>query len=282
MKSMLSLVLFVFMAAASAAEMPIRIMTYNLRYASDRAPNAWSARRPVAAELIRQAKPDIFGTQEGLYQQLKDMAADLPNYQWLGLGREGGSHGEFMAIFYDRERFDPLEYNHFWLSDTPNVIGSATWGHSNRRMVTWIKFRDRTNQKDFYHFNTHFDPQVQPAREKAAALLREKIAALKTELPIIVTGDFNASAGRNKAYEILLEGDFVKDTWTLAKERREPIVKTFHNFRGPQIGDDRIDWILIRGPIRAEWTKIDTFSKDNQYPSDHFPVIAELQFENQP
>lgn len=267
--------------AAMAFDIPgatMRIMTYNLRYASNREPNSWAARRPVAKAMLEKSAPDIFGVQEGLYQQLKDIAADVPAYDWIGLGREGGSRGEFMAIFYKRERFEPLEFDHFWLSDTPNVIGSATWGHSNRRMVTWAKFKDRATQKEIYLFNTHFDHEVQPAREKAAALLRARIGDLKTDLPVILTGDFNATAGNNKTYDILIEGGFLHDTWTTAAERREPIVRTFHDFRGPQPGDNRIDWILTRGPVKAKWVQIETFSANGQFPSDHFPVIAELEY----
>lgn len=269
-----------FVSTAFSAETPLRVMTFNLRFASERPPNAWPTRRPVMKELINKARPDIFGTQEGVYAQLKDLASDLPDYGWIGLGRDGGSHGEFMAIFYLRERFEPLEYDHFWLSDTPNVIASSTWGNSNRRMVTWVKFKDRANDKTFYHFNTHFDHQIQTAREKAAELLRQRITELKTDLPIVVTGDFNATAGKNKAYDILTGDNFLRDTWTLAPERREPIVHTFHNYRGPVPGDDRIDWILIRGPIKATWIQIETYSNNGQFPSDHFPVMAELRFEN--
>ena len=276
---LLILLLFLFVRSLTyGAEAPLRVMTFNLRYASDKAPNEWPARRPVVKELLEKSKPDIIGTQEGLYNQLRDIAADLPRYHWIGLGRDGGSHGEFMAIYFDHQRLDPVEYNHFWLSDTPNVIASTTWGNSNRRMVTWIKFHDRANEKDFYLFNTHFDHQIQIAREKSAALLRERITTIATNLPVIVTGDFNATAGKNRTYEILLEGDFLKDTWTTAKERRDPIVRTFHNFRGPVPGDDRIDWILTRGPLEATWTQIDTFSVNNQFPSDHFPVTVELRF----
>src|SRR5207253_716685 len=88
---------------AKAGEAPkpagtLCVMTYNLRYASPNPPNAWPQRRPLMRECIEKVSPDLLGTQEGLYQQLKDMAADLPEYTWLGLGREGGSQGEFMAI----------------------------------------------------------------------------------------------------------------------------------------------------------------------------------------
>lgn len=264
-------------AIAADANAKLTVMTYNLRYASATPPNAWSARRPVAKECIRASGPDVIGTQEGVYQQIKDLATDLPEYDWIGTGRDGGSRGEFMAIFYRKDRFEPLEFDHFWLSDTPDVVGSATWGHQNRRMVTWVRFLDRNVDREFYFINTHLDHQVQPAREKAATLIRERIQSLKPNLPIVLVGDFNAAAGANKTYDILTEGDFLKDTWTTAGERKNEDISTFHNYRGPREGA-RIDWILTRGPVAADKIEIVTFSADGQYPSDHFPVIAWIRW----
>jgi len=254
------------------------VMTFNLRYASTNVPNAWTDRRPVMRDCLSKLAPDLIGTQEGLYQQLKDIEADLPGYAWLGTGRDGGSRGEFMAIFYRKERFDPIEYDHFWLSDTPNVIGSSTWGHSNRRMVTWIRFRDRANGREFYFWNTHLDHQVQPAREKAATLIRERVQALKTQLPLLLVGDFNAAAGQNKAYEILTQEEFFIDSWPNARERRNEGISTFHDFKGPRAGP-RIDWILLRGGgFETEAIEIATCSRNTQFPSDHFPVVAWLKW----
>ncbi|HKS38335.1 MAG TPA: endonuclease/exonuclease/phosphatase family protein, partial [Verrucomicrobiae bacterium] len=215
---------------------------------------------------------------EGVYDQLKDIHADLPGYEWIGLGRDGGSRGEFMAVFYRKDRFEPLEYNHFWLSDTPNVIASTTWGNSNRRMVTWVRFRDARTKQDFYFFNTHLDHQIQPAREKGAALIRERVDSLKTTLPVLLVGDFNAVAGKNKAYDILVGEGVFTDTWTVAKERRNAEFNTFTGFNEPKKDGARIDWILARGPLTVASTEVVTFSKDGQFPSDHFPVVAWLQF----
>src|SRR5688572_6958858 len=120
-----------------------KVMTFNLRYASDSKPNSWGERRPVMKECIQESDADIIGTQEGVYRQLKDLETDLPQYRWIGLGREGGSKGEFMAIFYKPEKFEPLEFDHYWLSDTPDVIGSSTWGNKNRRIVTWVRFKEK-------------------------------------------------------------------------------------------------------------------------------------------
>jgi endonuclease/exonuclease/phosphatase family metal-dependent hydrolase len=269
--------LLVLLASPLTAHDALVVMTFNLRYASDQPPNAWPRRRGVVKELIERQRPDVIGTQEGLYQQLKDIAADLPHYAWIGTGRDGGSRGEFMAVFYRRERLEPIEYDHFWLSDTPRVIGSATWGNSNRRMVTWVKFRDRSLRHDFYFFNTHLDHAVQTAREKSAALILERVEKLRTRLPVLLVGDFNAVAGQNKVYAMLVHEGAFADTWTLA-QKRGPSFNTFHNYGGPTEGNERIDWILARGDVKCLATEIVTHATDGQYPSDHFPVVARLDF----
>jgi len=254
------------------------VMTFNLRYASATPPNAWSQRRPVMKACIEQTNPDLIGTQEGVYHQLKDLAADLPAYAWIGTGRDGGSRGEFMAIFYREDRFEPIEFDHFWLSDTPDVIGSSTWGNTNRRMVTWVRFRDRASSCEFFFWNTHLDHALQPAREKGAALIRQRIDALKTRLPILLVGDFNARAGANRAYDILVTEGGLQDTWLQAAERRNDGISTFNGFAGPKPEGVRIDWILGRGVDRVRASEIVTFSQNGQYPSDHFPMVAWVSF----
>ncbi|MDX1951250.1 MAG: endonuclease/exonuclease/phosphatase family protein [Verrucomicrobiota bacterium] len=254
-----------------------KVMTFNLRFASDEPPNSWPERRPVMQECLKLTQPDIIGTQEGVYRQIKDLAHDLPVYDWIGLGRDGGSKGEFMAVFYKKERFEPLAFDHFWLSDTPDLIASTTWGNSNRRMVTWVQFRDRATKKEFYFLNTHLDHQIQEARIKSAHLINKKISEFPPALPLILLGDFNASAGKNEVYDLLLKEQQLVDSWSAATMRHGEMVHTFHGYRGIKKGDDRIDWILFRGPFTVHSTEIVTFSKNAQFPSDHFPVIAELE-----
>ena len=263
--------------ATTSAPNTLTVMTYNLRYASSTPPNAWPQRRPLMVELIAQLAPDVFGTQEGLYAQLQNLAADLPAYQWIGMGREGGSRGEFMAVFYRTARLEPLAFDHFWLSDTPTVIGSKTWGPTLPRMVTWVKFRDRQTKTEFIFVNTHFDHQVQEAREKSARLVRERVATFDAKLPVLLVGDFNAAAGKNKAYAILTDDKFFTDTWTSARERVNEGIGTFNGFKAIQQGGPRIDWILSRGEVAAERIEIVTFSHDGQFPSDHCPVVAKLR-----
>ena len=74
-------------------------------------------------------------------------------------------------------------------------------------------------------------------------------------------------------YDILTEGGFLTDTW------KGEEVPTFHNFTGtadPKLG--RIDWIMTRGDVRAESTKVLRLEEGGQYPSDHFPVVAKVRY----
>ncbi len=263
--------------AGVSAALSLRVMTFNLRFASDQSPNAWPDRRPVMKHLLEREAPDLVGTQEGVYRQLGDLAADLPAYEWIGLGRDGGSRGEFMAVFYRRDRFEPVAYDHFWLSDTPAVIGSMTWGNVYPRMVTWVRFRDRTSGREFYFCNTHFDHQIEQARQKAAQLLRDRLASFDAALPVVLTGDFNCAAGASAAYETLTREAALSDTWTAAAKRDNEDLNTFHNYQPAKHEGERIDWILARPLATVKRAAIITFSENGQAPSDHFPVLAEIE-----
>ena len=253
----------------------LRVMTYNLRYASDTPPNAWPDRLPVALAMLKETAPQIIGCQEALYRQVKDLDSALPYHDWIGLGREGGSRGEFMAVFFDAKRFEPLEFDHFWLSDTPDVVGSTTWGNSNRRMVTWVRFLDQETKQQFLFANTHYDHQIEDARVNSSLLILDRLANLAPQMPLLLTGDFNAVAGESQPYKLLIDSGVFFDTWDRAETPGEP-TSTFHGFRGPPGGDRRIDWILARGAVRTLASKIVQFEKKGQYPSDHFPVYADV------
>ncbi|CAM5493110.1 Endonuclease/exonuclease/phosphatase family protein OS=Streptomyces alboniger OX=132473 GN=CP975_04150 PE=4 SV=1 [Streptomyces alboniger] len=262
-------------AHTHAPEARLEVMTFNLRFASDRPPHTWGQRRPVTKELLRRAKPHIIGSQEGLYSQLRDVESDLgSDYDWIGTGSGGGSRDEFMAVFYDVRRLLPLEYEHFWLSGTPNVIASNTWGARSVRMATWVRFKDLNTGGQFYVLNTHLDHVSQNARARSATLIAERVGRLNAALPIVVTGDFNAAAHKNAVYDTLLRAGLV-DTWDAAKARGKAYA-TYHGYKPLTPGGNRIDWILTRPRARVHAASMNTFSLGGQYPSDHLPVQATL------
>ncbi|MGW3663149.1 endonuclease/exonuclease/phosphatase family protein [Streptomyces sp. NPDC005141] len=252
------------------------VMTFNLRYASTAEPNSWAVRRPVMRELLRGETPHVLATQEGLYQQLLDIESDLaPHYEWIGTGREGGSRDESVAIFYDTRRLAPVGHDTFWLSDTPGKIGSKTWGNTLPRIATWVRFRDlRDGGREFHVLNTHLDHARQYARTRGASLIAERIAEFDASLPCLVTGDFNAAAHGNAAYDILL-GAGLADTWDTAAARSR-LYATFHGYRPLTPDGERIDWILATPGVTTHRASISTFSRNGQFPSDHLPVQASL------
>lgn len=250
----------------------LHVMTFNLRFASVTEPNSWARRRPVMAELLDREQPTVLATQEGVYPQLRELARDLPRgYDWIGAGRDGGSRGEFMAVFYDTARLEPVAYDHFWLSDTPALAGSRTWGNRIPRMVTWVRFLDRRTGAEFVVVNTHLDDRSANARLLAARLLRTRITAFGEDLPVLLTGDFNVAAGASDVYALLTEE--LTDTWTAAG-RRGPVFATWHGYRPLRPGGERIDWILARGPVEVAAVAVNTFARHGQFPSDHLPVQA--------
>jgi endonuclease/exonuclease/phosphatase family metal-dependent hydrolase len=244
------------------------VMSFNLRRGSGR---SWVKRRPVVAELLRREQPVLLGTQEGLHGQVMDVHHDLPEwYEWVGVGRGGGSLDEFMAVFYDKRRLEPLESGHFWLSDTPEVVASRSWGNRVIRMATWVRFLDTVSGKEFVAVNTHFDHMSEKSRRRSAALVRDRVNGF-APLPVVLTGDFNSPAG-SVSYDILVNGAGLVDTW-VAAETRTPLYATFHGF-GPLAAEGfRIDWILTRGVV-VRAAGINTFSLGGRYPSDHLPVQA--------
>ncbi|WXH43551.1 endonuclease/exonuclease/phosphatase family protein [Streptomyces netropsis] len=264
-------------AGGGGGRSPLRAMSFNLRYASDTPPHTWAERRPVMRALLRHERPHLLGTQEGLYAQLRDIADDLgPRYAWLGTGRAGGSRDEFTAVFHDVRRLTPVAYDHFWLSDTPYLIGSATWGNTVIRMVTWVRFRDLRTGGEFYVLNTHLDHAHQYARERSAALITTRLRGLDPALPRIVTGDFNVAAHGNPVYDTMLDQGSLVDSWDTA-DRRGARYATFHGYR-PLVPDgDRIDWILTSPRVRTRRAAINVFQQDGQFPSDHLPVQADLE-----
>ncbi|WP_199434855.1 endonuclease/exonuclease/phosphatase family protein [Qaidamihabitans albus] len=255
----------------------LHVVSFNIRYDTGAAPgsaDSWADRRPVLARYLEIERPTVLGVQEALYHQVGQVAEDLPPYfDWIGLGREGGSRGEFMAVYFDTRRVRPVAFDHFWLSDTPEVIGSTSWGNTVVRMVTWVRFRDRRTGKEFTHVNTHFDHRSENSRVRSAELVRDRIAGFDPAVPVVLTGDFNTPAPGSESYRVLVTDGGLVDTWD-AGERRTPAWGTFPNYRDPVEGANRIDWVLAGSRVEVIAAAINPFRLDGRYPSDHLPVQA--------
>ena len=258
---------------AIAADTALRIMSFNIRLpAESDGVDYWETRKPLAVRMLREQQPDVIGLQELVKAQADYLARELPQYAWFGRGREADGGGEHMGVFYRKDRLKVIESGDFWLSDTPDVAGSITWGHPHPRMVTWALFEQRSDGRRFYLFNTHlpYRDEDEAARLKGAQAIARHLATLPDDVPVVLTGDFNTTPDSD-AHAVL--AGTLQDAWTTAP-RVEGIDATFHGFTGK--ADRRIDWIFVRGAQLESITSVTT-RWNHRYPSDHFPLVATLR-----
>jgi endonuclease/exonuclease/phosphatase family metal-dependent hydrolase len=251
----------------------IRVLSFNLRTAAaDDGENRWEARRELAIERIRAARPDLAGLQEVHAElQLPDLAAGLPEFSLLGTERGGpGAAGrEISAVLVCSAVFEVLSLRHFWLSKTPDEPGSRSWSSAYVRTAEFVHLRRRSDGQELIFANTHLDYIPWACRE-GARLLRRELEKLPESLPVILTGDFNAGK-RSAAYRGLRGENGPRPLQDAL--RSLPHEGTFHAFGGLPLPQS-IDWILASPDLEVREAGVDRTSRPPLYPSDHYPLWA--------
>ncbi len=266
----------------------LSLLSYNIRYdnPADGA-NSWPHRQEQVATLLQRQQPDLIGLQEVLHHQLVDLAAALPAYDWIGVGRDDGQQaGEYAPIFYRRARLTLQESGHFWLSSTPTIAGSLGWDAHCVRVATWASFRDRESNATFVHLNTHLDHRGMTAQLESVKLLKDFLNRQPQTEPTLITGDFNCTPS-SATYRALTSGDG-DDAPLLCDAMHASITPhagpnaTFTtNFADPL--QEKIDYIFLHvGAGAKQDTTVQRHAVidekfNNFYPSDHLPVLVELQ-----
>ena len=214
-----------------AEGLTLRVLTFNIRFSTPAdGPNQWVLRREMVAGLIRGVGCDFVGLQEARPDQIADLRRALPDYACVTRSREASAEaGEGVPLSYLRARWkpDPAAQGTFWLSETPQLLGSRSWGSPLPRIVTWARMIDIATGRGVYWYNTHFSHVGETARRNSAELLLRQIAARKHAEPAVLSG--------------------------------------IH-----------IDYIFVTPDVRVRTAEILHDNQTGRYPSDHFPVLAEL------
>lgn len=253
--------------------MDISIMTFNLRCqtTADKE-NAWTYRKGAAAEVVNQYRPTLFGTQEGFSFMLADLEERLPDYAWVGEGRNGGTENEYNAIFYKKEELEVVDWGQFWLSEQPEGPIVKSWGASLHRICTWALFRFRDQPlKQFLHYNTHLDHSSELAREMGSRLIWDRLSEhlKRTPLPAMLTGDMNSYP--DSAAIQLFRGHL---TDAFVAVGVEPGL-SFHGYKGGADGQP-IDYVFVTPDVQVNDVVIIRDQMDGMFPSDHYPVQARV------
>lgn len=249
----------------------LKVMTYNIRYHnSSDGVNSWHHRKGKVAELIKKNDPDVLGIQEALHGQMKDLSKMLPEYAFVGVGRDDGKEkGEYAAIFYKKSKLKVLKSGSFWLSETPEIPGSTGWDASCTRMATWAEFEDVATKKQFLLATSHFDHVGAQARQQSVFKLKGWFSAYPSKKPAIICGDFNFEPADMPYTDFFEREENWKDT--------RPASNTQGSYCGFEKGKMEckiIDYVFVTN----EW-KTNSFDvlQDNDgtyYPSDHLPVVV--------
>lgn len=281
---------FIFLMSLNLGAQPteLNIMSFNIRYPNpDDGENYWPNRKDKVASMITYHEADIIGLQEAFKSQMDELKGLLPgHFAFFGVCRTDGStnpspDNEFSSILYRKDKFELLEGNTFWLSETPEEVGKAGWDAALPRIVTWAKFKDRNNGKIFFHFNTHFDHQGKTARANSAKLILDRIETIAGDHPVILTGDFNCIP-EDEPYQILIDenrkGHLYDAYFMTYTPPHGPNGTWTNSFEVPGVEGRRIDYIFIKNQVKVLKHGILSDSWGGQLPSDHLPVIAKISF----
>lgn len=268
----------------------LSVISFNIRVSGGLSelinPNSWSRRRSATPAMIKDQCPDIFGVQEALSDQLTYVGDNLPNYSYVGVGREDGEEiseitnskesGEIMAIFYNTSKIELLDWGTYWLSTTPDVP-SISWEADYKRTMTWAKMQMKYSGKKFFYVNTHLDNHSGTAREEGLKLIVKKIAEMNIDnLPVVLTGDFNVIPTDSVLDDVLGKAEMLDARTTATKTDNLP---TFNGFGNEDESPRVIDYIYYRGFSSCpEYETIVKQYANIQYISDHYPIVARLVF----
>lgn len=265
----------------SGISQTVAVMSYNIRLDTKAdGVNQWGNRIEKVGDLIKKHDPDLLGVQEALHNQMMDLQKNLPDYQFVGVGRDDGkAKGEYSAIFYKKDKFEVLKQNTFWLSETPEIPGSKSWDAAITRVVTFAVLKEKNTGKSFIYANTHFDHIGNEARKNSTNVIKAYLKGFiagstfnksEKEIPILVSGDFN-SEPTDEPYLNMING---KELVLADARPAKDLTGTFCGFEVDKIECRTIDYIFHSAQWKASDYKVIQDHDGNYYPSDHLPVMA--------
>ena len=251
-----------------------RVMSFNVRCADDKEGSVKNRSKIVTA-IIEQYLPDSVGVQEATGKWMRILSENLGAYAAIGEHRDEDAESEYSAIFYLKDKFNLLDSGTIWLSDTPEVKYTKYEESGCTRIATWVVLENKETGEAFVHINTHLDHMSDNARVMQVKVLSGKIAELKEAgYPIVCTGDFNAQP-TTTVYATVMET--LVDSKDIATNSDEGI--TAHGYgKHEDYSAGPIDYVFVSENVEVDTYKIIRNTAKNMYPSDHYPVVADVRF----
>jgi len=248
----------------------VTIMSYNVYYKTP------EEREEIVIQNIRNHNPDSFGLQEATPEWIEAISKAMPDYAYVGVGRNADGGGEASPVFYKKDKYELVDSGTFWLSKTPDRPSRGGDAMFNR-ICTYVVLRNKETRFVYAHFNAHFDHMGVIARLESVAVVTEKVSKICNTFPAVFTGDLNDYEGGDM-YNRVLEAGF-RDTKQLAETADDET--TYHGYSDLLTKEKPIDFIFVNAmATKVSTYKVDTTKYDGEYASDHHPVISELTLYN--
>ncbi len=250
----------------------MKLMTFNLRcdVPSD-GNNYWPYRINAIVETIRRQDPDVVGFQEVTDRMSSDLRPMFADYYVMGEGRNSDLTGEKCSVFIRKRLFGLTFTETFWLSSTPEIPGSMDLEEGFPRISTIVEFAwINDDSRRMRVMNSHFAYRSERARLTNAEVLLRRYREVqdKRPMPTVIMGDLNIGPEHGIHKQIVSAGFLT------------PIDKsagsTYHGFIGGD-GISLLDFIYVSSDIMVKNWEIDRKKQDGRYPSDHYPVIADIE-----
>lgn len=264
----------------------VRIATHNVHYIRLNADSGrwsrtdWEDRKPALDAAFKAVAPDIIGFQEmESFAGGDDGSTNLAR-DWLlaqNPGYAAGASGDWRTfpstqpILYRTDRFTALDQGWFFFSDTPDQIYARTFDGSYPAFASTLRLRDRRDDRVLTVINVHFEYKSGANRLKSAALVAARAAPLiAAGERVVLIGDLNALRGSRTA-QILKDAGFAFLNVTGS---------TYHFDRGVNLFG-AIDHIALAGPVTAAGPpQVLRRRYDGRWPSDHYPVAADIRLQD--
>lgn len=236
--------------------------------------NSWSHRRSLLTESLLNHGPDIIATQEGRFHQLKDFEKLLDSFELVDQHRSWIKERMYPTFFVKKNKFELLKSEDLWLSETPGIAGSKSFGSAFPRLMTWMKIQPKDSKLNFIMINTHLDHLKKETRAGQVKVLCQEIKRVwDKSSKLIIMGDFNDSPDSQIRSSLLTDFPHLLDSWKLHNDEEET---SHHSFQGTFPEGARIDWILVDRSLKVEQCHLDKKTIQGRYPSDHFPVVCTI------
>lgn len=246
--------------------MKIRFASCNILYDDAKSEPLWPQRLGLLKSAIMGWKPDILATQEGrkpqLFQLRDALAAD---YELLDAHRSWHESKMYPCLFVKKGKFQCLESHDRWLSETPAIEHSKSFGSKWPKLATFANLK--AGGEDFAVASFHFDNVEPAARPLQAQVLIDEMTKLYSSGAVVFMGDAN-DLPHSPTLEFFRSAGY-EDPW-----KWQSVPHTFHGF-SPAVKGGRIDYVLHSCAFKSEGTYCDKRCSD--YYSDHYLIYADLQ-----